>query len=273
LSEDISPPILLTNLRVIMQALTDAASGVFTMHARDVIHRDIAARNFLWTDMNRVVLADLGRAVDLQGRDTYQAKPEPLPIRWSAPESLLHHTYSKASDVYAFGVFMYEVFARELPFKDKTLIEVAMGVVDQEAPLKLATPGCYPMELRGLLQACMDVYPAKRPTIREVTVKLSTYTTEVKSAESVLSIFSASGPRPPAPAPLASSSSGDTTGTTDRPQSKSVLATALSRVTGNGGNGEKVNGADEHVQYQPYRHLDANVKHGKDDVGLQVRSN
>lgn len=98
----------------VLQMLVDAAAAVLHMHAKHILHCDLAARNFLVGANLRVCICDFGLSKHGEG----QAWPNYGPVAWMAPEALAEGVYSKATDVYMFGVFLWEVLARRAPYGD-----------------------------------------------------------------------------------------------------------------------------------------------------------
>jgi serine/threonine protein kinase len=105
-----------------------SACGVLHLHKEGVIHRDIAARNFLLDAHNNVFVCDFGLARVKTG--AYQHTASSLgPVKYMAPESISKKRYSEASDAWSFGVYMWEVTHAQEPFKNCEVFDVAMGVV------------------------------------------------------------------------------------------------------------------------------------------------
>ena len=73
-------------------------------------HRDLAARNCMVASDNTVKVGDLGLARDVYLTNHYHANSRgPLPIRWMAPESIFDREFTSASDVWSFGVVLWEI--------------------------------------------------------------------------------------------------------------------------------------------------------------------
>eukprot|EP01083_Nonionella_stella_P159888 522063_1 len=99
--------------------LKKAASGLKFLHRYGLIHRDIACRNILLGEMRfgyvrrltEVKISDFGLTRQLQYMNKTQLTQSGMgPLKWMAPESIINKEYSKASDVYMFGITMWEIF-------------------------------------------------------------------------------------------------------------------------------------------------------------------
>ena len=85
-----------------------------------------------------------------------------LPIRWMAPESLIKREFSPASDMWSFGVVMWEMYnPSKLPYEGLNNIEVTIGV---NKDLRLIIPEVYPPTVKKIMKACWQQSPSKRPS-------------------------------------------------------------------------------------------------------------
>jgi serine/threonine protein kinase len=101
----------------LLKIVNGIAKGVAHLHAENIIHRDLAARNILLSEGLLPKVADFGMSRDNQGEDKNQTKSHVGPLKWMAPEQLLKQQYSRASDVFAFGVVIYETLSGREPWE------------------------------------------------------------------------------------------------------------------------------------------------------------
>lgn len=117
-----SPPMPTKDPPLLLRLLHQMALGVAHLHEHRHVHRDIALRNFLLSHDNRVLLCDFGLSQALgDGANNGAAfagltsPSSALPLRWLAPETILAHRFSTASDVWSFGVSSWELITQSPP--------------------------------------------------------------------------------------------------------------------------------------------------------------
>ncbi|XP_076686760.1 tyrosine-protein kinase Dnt [Andrena cerasifolii] len=141
-----------------------ARAGAF-MHGRGLLHRDIAARNCLIEPSSlRVRLADTALARDLFPQDYHcLGDNENRPIRWMALETLQHTQYSTATDVWSFGVFLWELATLgQQPYVEVDPFEMMACLRDG---YRLAQPRPCPDELFAVMAVCWLGLSRDRPTM------------------------------------------------------------------------------------------------------------
>ena len=141
--------------------------GLDYLHLNQVIHRDVAARNYLFDVGQAVYVADFGMSRVLANREKVQAtKTQEGPIRWMAPESLGEKKYSVKSDIYMFGIALWELLARETPFGDvKNVLDVYELVIKGERP---GIPSDTPEPFQRIMTSCWETNPQDRMNLDDV---------------------------------------------------------------------------------------------------------
>jgi serine/threonine protein kinase len=139
-----------------------AASGIAHLHRLGIIHRDIAARNVLLTQNDVAKVADFGmsRVLAENAYNEQQTVHKVGPLKWMAPEQIERHVYSKATDVFSFGVLLFEIFAREPPWKDVNNVVACQKVLNGE---RMMPPKRAPRSLRTLMVECWVHAAKERP--------------------------------------------------------------------------------------------------------------
>jgi serine/threonine protein kinase len=133
-----------------MRLVRGIAAGMLHLHKHNIVHRDLAARNILLTASGDPKISDFGMSRILEKDDEGKTNSTIGPVCWMAPESLAYRNYSKKSDVWTFGIVVYEIVAQREPHKDQDLFEVGSRIRDEG--LTPTIPTDCPPKLRELMQ-------------------------------------------------------------------------------------------------------------------------
>ncbi|XP_069330644.1 muscle, skeletal receptor tyrosine-protein kinase isoform X4 [Eulemur rufifrons] len=138
------------------------AAGMAYLSERKFVHRDLATRNCLVGENMVVKIADFGLSRNIYSADYYKANEnDAIPIRWMPPESIFYNRYTTESDVWAYGVVLWEIFSYGLqPYYGMAHEEVIYYVRDGNI---LSCPENCPLELYNLMRLCWSKVPADRP--------------------------------------------------------------------------------------------------------------
>uniref|UniRef100_A0A8C7Y503 non-specific protein-tyrosine kinase n=1 Tax=Oryzias sinensis TaxID=183150 RepID=A0A8C7Y503_9TELE len=136
-----------------------------------MVHRDIAVRNVLVASSDCVKLGDFGLSRYVDEQEYYKASVTRLPIKWMAPESINFRRFTTASDVWMFGVCVWEIFSRaQQPF---FWLENSQVIDQLESGVRLPKPQQCPPQVYGLLTRCWAYEPHRRPTFAQLVCSLS----------------------------------------------------------------------------------------------------
>ncbi|XP_049843722.1 activated Cdc42 kinase-like isoform X5 [Schistocerca gregaria] len=146
--------------------------GMQYLEAKRLIHRDLAARNILVFSKNKVKISDFGlsRALGV-GKDYYQTNFNvnlKLPIAWCAPECISYLRFTSASDVWAYGVTLWEIFSYGFqPWAALTGHQI-LEAIDEPNFQRLEQPDCCPKEYFNVMLKCWQHDPGKRPRFADL---------------------------------------------------------------------------------------------------------
>jgi serine/threonine protein kinase len=162
--------------------LHQVALGCLALSRAGIVHRDLAARNLLVDSQLQVKVADYGLSRDVdEDRNYYRLTTERLiPMRWTAPESVVSLKWTSASDCYSYGIVVFEMFTfGEFPFNhiadgpfvellasEKALHRELLGQIGST----LAKHGVQtvPLIVETLVSRCVVRKPGDRPTFEEL---------------------------------------------------------------------------------------------------------
>ncbi|KAM5245933.1 LOW QUALITY PROTEIN: protein-tyrosine kinase 6 [Ctenodactylus gundi] len=148
------------------------AEGTCYLESQNYLHQDLAARDILVGENNICIVGDFGLAMLI--KDSYLSYDHKIPYRWTAPEALARGLYSIKSDVWSFGILLYEIFGRgQIPYS---------GMPNHKAFLKVNAS--YSMlchlecssNVHKLMCSCWNKNPRQRPYFKALCEKLSSFT-------------------------------------------------------------------------------------------------
>ncbi|XP_037959349.1 tyrosine-protein kinase receptor torso-like [Teleopsis dalmanni] len=150
------------------------ALGMEFLSMNKVVHRDLAARNVLVTPDRTVKIADFGLSRDVYRENIYQKTGNgKLPIKWMALESLTHQIYTTQSDVWSYGILLYEIVT--LGGSPYPAIPTNRLVQYLKSGHRMDKPIHCEQQLYDLMLTCWNANPADRPTFTEILQKLDKF--------------------------------------------------------------------------------------------------
>lgn len=159
---------------IVLPVLQDIACGMRFLHASEIVHGDIKAANILVDRRFRAKVADFG----LSSRNTAY---EQFSSFWMAPE-LLRRTSAPSfkSDIYSFGILLYEVYSRKDPYSDEFGSEedILKRISDPEINLRPTIPYTCPGKAKTLIVECWSPLQQERPTFEELDLQLKRMNTD-----------------------------------------------------------------------------------------------
>ncbi|XP_040038295.1 fibroblast growth factor receptor 4 [Gasterosteus aculeatus] len=147
------------------------ARGMEYLASKRCIHRDLAARNVLVTEDNVMKIADFGLARGVHQIDYYKKTTNGrLPVKWMAPEALFDRVYTHQSDVWSFGVLMWEIFTLGgSPYPGIPVEELFKLLKEGH---RMDKPSNCTHELYMMMRECWHAVPTQRPTFKQLVEEL-----------------------------------------------------------------------------------------------------
>lgn len=171
--------------RDLLKIALDCARGMSHIANKKFVHRDLAARNILLTEEHQAKVADFGLARDIYGDGQYvKTGGGRLPIKWMAPESIQDQVYTTMSDVWSFGVLLWEIVT--IGGSPYPCVPVNLLLTKLLCGYRMSKPAHCSEELYNLMMSCWDMNPEARPNFSELCHILSEMLSE--SARSYVNI-------------------------------------------------------------------------------------
>uniref|UniRef100_A0A671NQ29 receptor protein-tyrosine kinase n=1 Tax=Sinocyclocheilus anshuiensis TaxID=1608454 RepID=A0A671NQ29_9TELE len=173
------------------------AKGMDFLASKNCIHRDLAARNVLVADCRIVKICDFGLARDIMNDLNYVVKGNArLPVKWMSPESIFECLYTVQSDVWSYGVLLWEILSLGMSPYPNVVIDAQFYKMIKDG-YHMPQPDFAPHEMYTIMKMCWSLEPTQRPTfanIRELIAKLlPNQTSEVRhTVRTISSVVKAS---------------------------------------------------------------------------------
>ncbi|XP_053198847.1 receptor-type tyrosine-protein kinase FLT3 [Scomber japonicus] len=149
------------------------AKGMDFLCGKNCIHRDLAARNVLVTKGRMVKIGDFGLARDIDNDSNYVVRGNVrLPVKWMAPESIFQGMYTMKSDVWAYGILLWEIFSLGVtPYPDMKVDHVFYSMI--EKGFKMECPYYANQSVYEIMCKCWALDACQRPSFSKIVSFMS----------------------------------------------------------------------------------------------------
>uniref|UniRef100_A0A8B9L8U5 receptor protein-tyrosine kinase n=1 Tax=Astyanax mexicanus TaxID=7994 RepID=A0A8B9L8U5_ASTMX len=148
------------------------AKGMDFLASKNCIHRDLAARNILLTQGRVAKICDFGLARDITTDSNYVVKGNArLPVKWMSPESIFECVYTFESDVWSYGILLWEIFSLgSSPYPGMPVDSRFYKMIKEG--YRMDSPEFAPGEMYEIMHSCWDAEPFKRPSFEKIVEKI-----------------------------------------------------------------------------------------------------
>uniref|UniRef100_A0A672M2R4 Mast/stem cell growth factor receptor Kit n=1 Tax=Sinocyclocheilus grahami TaxID=75366 RepID=A0A672M2R4_SINGR len=148
------------------------AKGMDFLASKNCIHRDLAARNILLTQGRVAKICDFGLARDITTDSNYVVKGNArLPVKWMSPESIFECVYTFESDVWSYGILLWEIFSLgSSPYPGMPVDSNFYKMIKEG--YRMESPEFAPSEMYEIMHSCWDADPFKRPSFGKIVEKI-----------------------------------------------------------------------------------------------------
>ncbi|KAK6305691.1 hypothetical protein J4Q44_G00244710 [Coregonus suidteri] len=144
------------------------AQGMDFLASKNCIHRDVAARNVLLTDGCVAKICDFGLARDIENDSNYVVKGNArLPVKWMAPESIFDCVYTVQSDIWSYGILLWEVFSLGKSPYPNVVVDTRFYKMIKDG-CHMSQPDFAPPEIYTIMKMCWNMEPTARPNFSTI---------------------------------------------------------------------------------------------------------
>ncbi|KAJ1180115.1 hypothetical protein NDU88_005339 [Pleurodeles waltl] len=160
-----------TKTKELIKMTENAAAGMEYLESKHCIHRDLAARNCLVTEKNVLKISDFGMSREEEdGVYSSTGGMKQIPVKWTAPEALNYGRYTSESDIWSFGILLWETFSLgAVPYSTMSNQQTRESL---EKGYRLPSPDRCPADVYQLMQRCWEYDQKKRPNFTTVHQEL-----------------------------------------------------------------------------------------------------
>jgi len=141
------------------------------LSSQDFVHKDLAARNCMVGKDLKVKIGFLSLSYDLYNAEYFRFNNVLIPLRWMPPEAIFDDDFTEKSDVWSYGVLVWEIYTfGQMPYHDRPNEEVLKCVKND---LRLNKPDNCPDTVLEVMEKCWEGNPLARPTFQELLDDMS----------------------------------------------------------------------------------------------------